>query len=105
MLDELEGIKVSYSTVYSLLSHAEINSPKIWRNTKKNRAKAKRRLAKAKELPAAVINHVIPLEDAHPRHERKKYMGEEIQIDASDIVWFGDKKASLHLVFRLARNS
>lgn len=40
---------------------------------------------------------MIPLEDAHPRHERKKYMGEEIQMDASDIIWFGNKKASLHL--------
>lgn len=97
MLNELEGIKVSYSTVYSLLSQAQINSPKIWRKTKKNRAKAKKKLAQSKELPAAAVSHEIPLEDAHPRHERKKYIGEEIQMDASEIVWFGNKKASLHL--------
>lgn len=43
------------------------------------------------------VNHQLALEDAHARHERCKYDGEESQMDAYDIVWFGKKKASLHL--------
>jgi hypothetical protein len=44
------------------------------------------------------LNEVVELElaDAHPTRERKKYMGELIQLDASEHIWFGDTKTHLH---------
>ncbi|MDK6430158.1 transposase, partial [Enterococcus faecalis] len=43
------------------------------------------------------VNHQLAVADAHPRHERCKYFGEEIQMDASVLVWFGTQRAYLHL--------
>lgn len=51
----------------------------------------------ATKVSEDVIDHQVALEDAHLRHERCKYFGEEIQMDASSLLWFGDKKAHLHL--------
>lgn len=45
----------------------------------------------------AVVSRQISLEDAHPRQQRCKYFGEEIQMDGSFHLWFGDRKAALHL--------
>lgn len=99
-INEHEGIKVSYSTIYNLLSKAEVDSPKIQKKTRKQRAKARyqRDHPKADQIQVEeAVEHRAALEDAHPRHERCKNFGEEIQMDASDIVWFGEKKTSLHL--------
>lgn len=100
LLDRFENISVSYTKVYSLLKAQDILSPKPWRRTKRSLAKKKWRLAHPKQSRKDLedaVSHQLALEDAHPRHERCKYFGEEIQMDASDIVWFGSKKASLHL--------
>ncbi|MDF7682076.1 ISNCY family transposase [Lactobacillus sp. ESL0679] len=100
LLASREQIQVSYASVYQRLTKAGIYPPKTWRRTRKRLAKAKYRVkhpqANNKQVNESV-NHIIALEDAHPRKERCKYFGEEIQMDASDIVWFGAKKASLHL--------
>lgn len=100
LLAQFENIELSYSTVYNLLKKQDILSPKPWRQTRKALAKKKRLekhpKATKKEIELA-INHELALQDAHPRHERCKYFGEEIQMDASVLVWFGNKKAYLHL--------
>jgi len=100
LLNRREHLPVSYSSVYSRLTQADIYPPKLWRKTRKKRAKARYRAkhptAKTKTVKQAV-NYQLALEDAHPRRERCKYFGEEIQMDASSIVWFGTKKAALHL--------
>lgn len=100
LLDRFKNISVSYSKVYGLLKAQDILSPKPWKKTKRSLAKKKWHLShpkqNKKEIEAAA-SHQLALEDAHPRHERCKYFDEEIQMDASDIVWFGSKKASLHL--------
>lgn len=44
-----------------------------------------------------IINHEIALEDSHPRREKPKYFGEITEMDGSFHLWFGDKKACLHL--------
>ena len=36
------------------------------------------------------------IEDAHPRQPRCFYFGEEVQIDASEHLWFGNVKTFLH---------
>ncbi len=33
----------------------------------------------------------------HPRKPRKKYFGEQIKMDASKDIYFGNKKVTLHL--------
>ncbi|WEV40456.1 ISNCY family transposase [Lactobacillus sp. ESL0681] len=100
LLATREQIKVSYTLVYNLLTAADIYPPKTWRRTRKRLAKqryrAKHPHAQSQQLDDAV-KHLVALEDAHPRQARCKYFGEEIQMDASDIIWFGTKKASLHL--------
>lgn len=100
LLEQFEDIKVSYSTVYNLLKKQDILSPKPWRKTKRALTRKKWHQEHPKqnnqEVEAAV-SHQLAIADAHPRHERCKYFGEEIQMDVSDIVWFGEQKASLHL--------
>lgn len=100
LLDEIEHISVSYTKVYNLLKDNYILSPKPWRQTKRKMAKKKwyrDHPKQATKVSEDVIDHQVALEDAHPRHERCKYFGEEIQMDASSLLWFGDKKAHLHL--------
>lgn len=101
-LEEEEEIKVSYSAVYKALRGANIYSPKIRKATKKRLKKEqleKQKLLKNKtnEEIEKIINHEIALEDSHPRREKPKYFGEITEMDGSFHLWFGDKKACLHL--------
>lgn len=99
-LNEKEGIIVSYTTVYEVLSEAGIDSPRVQKATRRKRAKA--RIFKNKpdidesDIEIAV-NHELSLEDAHPRTERAKNFGELVQMDASIHLWFGIEKCALHL--------
>lgn len=100
LLEHFENIKVSYSTVYNLLKKQDILSPKPWRKTRRALAKKKWHQDHPKQGKQDIdtaISHQLASEDAHPRHERCKYFGEEIQMDASVLVWFGENKAYLHL--------
>lgn len=101
-LIEEENIKVSYSFVYTTLMNAGISSPRLRKSTRKRLAKEK--LEKEKKLEnkteeeiEVIVNHVIALEDSHPRGEKPKYFGELIEMDGSIHQWFGEKKACLHL--------
>ena len=99
-LNEVEGIAVSYKTVYSLLTAGGFYPPKEHKASKKKRAKARILANKPsicdEDLKIA-ISHEVDLEDAHPRKPRAKYFGEEIQMDGSSHRWFSDSKATLHL--------
>ena len=110
-LEEDEGIIVSYDFVYKHLTKAGIISPKARRKTK--RQFVKQQLLKEKKISLTmdeeqintIINHEINLEDAHPRGEKPKYFGELIEQDGSIHLWFGDKKACLHLAIDKATNT
>ncbi len=68
LLDEYEGIKISYSALYNILHKANIKSPKKHRKTKK-----------------------------HHRRKRKAAAGMMLQADGTPHDWFGiGKKYSLH---------
>lgn len=100
LLAEYENIHVSYATVYRLLRANGILSPLTRKATRKKLRKAKlpAQNPSAVESEAdAVVSRQIALEDAHPRQQRCKYFGEEIQMDGSFHLWFGDRKAVLHL--------
>lgn len=100
LLSEYENIDVSYATVYRILTVNGIFSPHIHRVTRKKLRKAKL-LAENPSISngevEAVVSHQIAIEDAHPRQQRCKYFGEEIQMDGSLHRWFGERKAVLHL--------
>ena len=95
MLEDRENIVVSYSFIYKLMMKNNITSPKIQRATKK---KIRKSINLSNEiLETDVTDNMVPLEDAHPRKERKKYFGEQIQMDASIHNWFSNEKYALHL--------
>lgn len=100
LLEEYESIKVSVSTIHSILRKEFILSPKanrISRKTVKKELKALQSKSKSKKKAAAIQSSILDLEDAHPRRPRCAYFGEMIQMDASEYVWFGDFKAQLHI--------
>ena len=100
LLDSEENIHVSYSSVYRILSTAGFLSLKAHRITRKNALKKKMKADKPQMNEHDIevsVSHQLQIEDAHPRKERKKYFGEEIQMDGSIHLWFGDRKACLHL--------
>ncbi len=97
LLLEYENIEVSYNFVYTTLMSKEITSPKIQRQTRRHLAITKIK----KDNPniteeEAEEKYEVELYDSHPRKERSKYFGELFQMDASEDVWFGNKKSSLH---------
>lgn len=101
-LESDEDIKVSYTCVYQTLMKAGITSPRIRKNTKRRLAKEKLQAEKklenkTEEEIEVIVNHEIALEDSHPRGEKPKYFGEITEMDGSIHLWFGEKKACLHL--------
>lgn len=100
LLEEYENIKISISTINSILRKEYILSPKanrISRKTVKKELKALQSKTKSKKKTAAIQSSILDLEDAHPRQPRCAYFGEMIQMDASEYVWFGTVKSHLHI--------
>lgn len=100
LLDEKENIKVSVSTISSILRKEFILSPKANRSTKKavkKELKALQSKAKSKKKVAAIQSSILDLEDSHPRRPRCAYFGEMLQMDASLHLWFGGSKTQLHV--------
>ena len=110
-LEKKENIFVSYKFIYNILTKEGILSPKARKKTK--REYAKQRLLKEKKINLAmsdeqintIVNHEIALEDSHPRGEKPKYFGEIIEQDGSIHLWFGEKKACLHLAIDKATST
>lgn len=95
-----EEIKVSVSTISSILRKELILSPKAHRSTKKTvkqQIKALQSKTKSKKTLAALQSQILSLEEAHPRRPRCAYFGEMLQMDASLHYWFGDSKTQLHI--------
>lgn len=107
MLNEYEGIHISEQSVRNILHAAGIQSPKIWKSTKKRLREEERQREKAlasgtednnEPVNAEPVekNKVAP-EDGHSLRERCKYFGELIQMDASSYEWFGGIVTNLHV--------
>jgi len=108
-LIEKENINVSYTFVYSTLMKNGFSSPKARKSTKRRLAKEKLQNEKKLENKTddeieVIINHEIALEDSHPRGQKPKYFGEITEMDGSFHLWFGEKKACLHLAVDKATN-
>lgn len=100
LLKEHENINVSPSTINSILRQDFILSPKAKRVTKKA-MKAELKVladsAKSKKELAEIQSSILDIDEAHPRRPRSAYFGEQLQMDASLHLWFGDKKSQLHI--------
>jgi transposase len=102
LLKEHYDIHISDTTLNTILRQHFILSPKAWRQTKKTMTKTLKDLKVQTNTPAALLDLDLKLDeldrhDAHPRRPRCAYMGELIQMDASEHVWFGSTKTHLHL--------
>lgn len=93
-----ENISISYSTLYNILSKAGFISKKARRATKRKYHNMFNNIEVCEIIDdTIIINNEIELVNSHPRQERAKYFGEVVQMDASHHLWFGLKKAHLHL--------
>ena len=100
LLSKWEGITVSESSVRNILNEADVLSPKANRKTRrefKKRLEAKLTEAKSIKEAEQIKSKILDVEEAHPRRPRMSNFGEMIQMDATLHLWFGDKKATLHL--------
>lgn len=107
MLNEKENIPISEQSVRNILHEAGIQSPKMWRSTKKRLREEEKERKKALEKANATENNTADIdsseknkvapEDGHSIRERCKYFGELIQMDASSYEWFGDATSNLHV--------
>lgn len=100
LLEKYEDVKVSPSVVRSVLMNEQIISPMAHRSTKKKlkkQLKAQKKAASSKKEIEQLQNKILEIEDAHPRRPRCANFGEMIQMDASEHLWFGDKKTQLHI--------
>ena len=98
-LAERENIFVSIDEVRCILKERYILSPRSHKITRKNIKKLlqqQKNQATSKKEIAKIQANIVAAEDAHPRQPRCIYFGEEIQIDASDHIWFGNQKSQLH---------
>ena len=99
-MDGFEQLLHGAFLVYRLLWANDILSPHIRRATRKKLTKAKLLTdtpSISENEVETVVRRQIALEDAHPRQQRCKYFGEEIRMDGSFHLWFGERKSVLHL--------
>lgn len=100
LLAEHEDIQISVSSITSILRKEYIISPKAHRVTRKKLKKELKTLkknAKSKKQEFKIQSSLLDIEDWHPRRPRAALLGEMIQMDASEYIWFGDTKAYLHI--------
>lgn len=100
LLEENEHIKISVSTISSILRKEFILSPKANRSSKKAVKKDLKDLQSkttSKKKAAAIQSSLLRLDDSHPRRPRCTYFGEMLQMDASIHLWFGETKTQLHI--------
>jgi len=98
-LAERENIFVSIDEVRCILKERFILSPRSHKITRKNIKKLllqQKKQATSKKEIAKIQSNIVAVEDAHPRQPRCIYFGEEVQIDASEHIWFGNQKSHLH---------
>ena len=100
LLESNEGIKVSTSTVASILESEYILSPKVTRAKKKRIKKQleeKKKAAKSNKEAEKIQANIVAVEDAHSRRPRCAYFGELEQMDATPYEWIPGQKWHLHL--------
>ena len=104
MLEKVKHIKVSYTKIYNELTIKHgILSPKAKKSTRKKYKKIllkkkKDNKTKTEKEINKIVSHQIALEDATPRLPKSLYAGENIELDASKFIFFGNVKTHLHVL-------
>ncbi len=94
--------KVSYAIVYNELTSRDIISPMAQKSTKKAYYKDMKKAIDNNEIPEEIVNiyetRLLIEEQVHIRKSTNLYkFGEEVQMDAAFLFWFGTKASALHL--------
>lgn len=102
ILDEDYGIAISDQTLHRWLKGKKLLSPRSQRKTRRNMLEAIRKEAEEtddKKVLDSLAKEAVILDrrDAHPLRPRSKYMGQLVQMDASEYRWNGRSKWHLHL--------
>lgn len=102
LLDKHFNIRITDTTLHTILRQNYIVSPKANRITKRKMKKHLKDLRTQAKRNSEIVKIEYRLEEierieAHPRRPRAAYFGELIQMDASEHIWFGDTKCHLHL--------
>lgn len=100
LLDKEEGLKLSRSSVASILEKEYILPPRVTKAKKKKIRKEleqAKKQAKTKKEADSIQANLVNLEDAHPRRPRCAYFGELEQLDASPYEWVPGHIWHLHL--------
>lgn len=95
-----DNISISVSSLRSILEKKYILSPRSTRAKKKRTKQALKHLkskTKSMKKQAELQSNIVAIENAHSRRPRCAYFGEMLQMDASEHVWFGEKKTQLHI--------
>lgn len=99
-LKEVHDIHISTRSIRNYLLECNIISPKAQRLTKRLlKKKLKTELThsnKKRKIELQNSLKILEYPDIHPRKPRAKYFGEQIQMDASEHLWFGLNKTALH---------
>ena len=98
-LEENEDIKVSEGLVRLIFKEHDEFSVKAHHKTKNELRKRLRELKKLTKLQKEVLVQLEAepyIHTTHPTQPRSKYFGEELQMDASQHLWFGTMKTHLH---------
>lgn len=98
-LEENEGIKISESLVRLIFKEHDEFSVRAWHRTKNELRKRLRNLRKLTKHQKEVLVQLETepyVRTTHPTQPRSKYFGEELQMDASQHLWFGTTKTYLH---------
>lgn len=96
---ENEEIKVSEGLIRLIFKEHDEFSIRAWHRTKNE---LRKRLRDLKKLTKQQKEVLVQLETepyvrtTHPTQPRSKYFGEELQMDASQHLWFGTIKTHLH---------
>lgn len=95
-----EGIRISVSSIASILEKEYILSPKVTKAKKKRISKELRQkqgTAKTQKEKNEIQRNIVAVEDAHSRRPRCSYFGELEQMDATPYEWIPGQIWHLHL--------
>lgn len=98
-LNDVEKITISIDEVRTILKENYILSPKSHKKTIRKITKEleqKQKKAKTKKEQENIQKNIVDVSEAHSRQPRCIYFGEEVQMDASEHIWFGNTKTYLH---------
>ena len=98
-IEKDEGMKISEGLVRLIFKEHDEFSVQAWhrtRNELRKQLREKKKLTKQQKETLVQLEAEPYFRTTHPTQPRSKYFGEELQMDASIHLWFGNRKCALH---------